>query len=352
MSEFDAARGPLVTVLLPCYNAEAYLDATLQSLRQQTYPNLEILAIDDGSTDGTAAILAAAAAQDPRVRLCPNQGNQGLIRTLNRGLDLANGELIARMDADDIAVPQRIARQVAYFKEHPDTDVLCSDVTYIDQHGAFLSDPYPYRFNERVLRFFSFFLNPLCHPTVMGRRDVLRACRYSEDAPHSEDFELWLRMIHEGRVLRNLPERLLRFRCAAGSVSHRHAEQQIATFMNFTREAIQAYYGITVSESVQRILLNRMIPGEVRGTDLRQALDCFRDMFDNYVERERLGPADRRLLRDFADRHLANVLLHAYKRSSSEDPARWIAVSNTLPLCGRRTGWSALAGTMIERLRR
>lgn len=338
----------LVTVLLPCYNAEGFLRPALDSVLGQTYKNLELLVIDDGSTDSTAEILAEYAAQDSRIRLSPNKHNRGLIHTLNRGIELATGSLIARMDADDIALPRRIEAQVTYFLEHPETEVLCTDYSYIGMTGQFLSDPYPYHFSHRTLRFFTFFLNPLCHPTVMGHREIFLKYRYSEHALHSEDFELWSRMVQEGVVIRNLPERLLLFRCTTGSVSQRHAEIQVATFFDTTKIAIENYFGVQLNAEVHRILINRMSHGQVHSADVKVALAFLRQMQDDYIRREELDHCDRVLIAEFVDRHVLNILIHSYKRSSNTDSTYEYVLRRLMLLLVRRPAF--VIGDLLARI--
>jgi len=323
--DHSSLERPLVTVLLPCYNAQGFLRSTLESVLGQTYANLEVLAIDDGSQDGTAQILAEYAARDRRVRLAPNEGNHGLIYTLNRGVWLARGSLIARMDADDIALPHRIEQQVRYFSRRPDTEVLSSDCSYVGMNGQLLFHSVPYRFSSRALRFLLFFVNPLCHPTVMGRREIFLEHPYSEHAVHTEDFELWHRMVEQGVTIRNLPERLLWFRANSGSVSHRHEQDQVALFLRTSATAIERYFGLRLEPDVHRVLTNRMLHGMVRGADLKSALRLFRHMKREYVDREKLNRGDAALIEDFANRHLFNILLHGYRRSSGEDPGRGLA---------------------------
>lgn len=343
---------PLVTVLLPCYNAHDFLPPALDSVLGQTYKNLEILAIDDGSNDPTAEILAEYAARDSRIRLSPNQRNLGVIHTLNRGVELAAGTLIARMDADDIALSHRIEAQVAYFWKYPETELLCTDYSYIGMKGQLLPNPYSYHFSERVLRFFTFFLNPLCHPTVMGRRATFLKHRYSEHAPHSEDFELWNRMVLEGVVIRHLPERLLRFRCTVGSVSQRNEEQQTATFLRTTKNAIEQYFRVRISPEIHRVLVNRMSHGTVHGTDVKAALSLFRQMKHEYCRREGLDRSDKTLISDFSDCHVLNMLVHSYKRSSSTDSARGYALRQLIPLAARYPALVSLLARIRENIRR
>src|SRR5436190_1597301 len=115
---------PLVTVLLPCYNGELYIEEAVRSMMNQTYSNLEILIIDDFSSDNSNSILTRLATEDKRIRLVRNESNLKLIKTLNKGLGLATGIYIARMDADDISLPERIEKQMNFMLANPDMD-LC-----------------------------------------------------------------------------------------------------------------------------------------------------------------------------------------------------------------------------------
>jgi glycosyltransferase involved in cell wall biosynthesis len=349
VTEGQSSSQPLVTVLLPCYNAEKFLAAALDSILGQTYRNLDVLAIDDGSRDATSQMLARYANQDRRVRLEPNDKNLGLIATLNRGVSIARGTLLARMDADDIAMPRRIEEQVRYFARHPTTELLSTDVSYIRENGELLFNPSPNRFSSRVLRFLMFFLNPICHPTVMGRRAVFERFPYSSAALHTEDLELWSRMLDHGVVFRQIPQRLLRFRPNIGSVSARNEEQQTEVFLRISADAIARYFDIRLEPGVHRILTARMLHGLVRGAELSIALERFDQMRRVYSERERLGRGDRALLARFADRHLANILHRSYARSSTEDPARSVAARGIGRLALRRP--AALVAQAVERMR-
>jgi glycosyltransferase involved in cell wall biosynthesis len=131
--------GPLVSIILPVFNAGAYLRPAVNSVSRQTYDNIEILAIDDGSTDGSGAVLTDLASRDSRIRVT-SQENRGLIRTLNDALARAQGSLIARMDADDICLPTRIAEQVESFEQNPDL-ALCGTTHHLLFRPGWLLNP-------------------------------------------------------------------------------------------------------------------------------------------------------------------------------------------------------------------
>src|SRR5688500_4585887 len=126
---------PLVSVILPAYNAEPFLEESIKSILAQTHSNLEVIIINDGSTDGTFATMQRMAAADPRVKVVDNGKNLGLIATLNKGLDLATGDFIARQDGDDISHPQRFEKQLQFFQSHEEVGLVGSAMEIIDEQG-------------------------------------------------------------------------------------------------------------------------------------------------------------------------------------------------------------------------
>ncbi len=219
---------------MPVRNGGSYLVPAVRSLLDQSFADFELLAIDDGSIDGSASRLASLAAGDRRVRLLRNPG-RGLVAALNFGLAEARGELVARMDADDVALPRRFERQVAFLDSHPEVAVLGTAVDVIDHAGRVVDridyPTSPAEIEARLLdRRRVEWSCAHAHPSVMARLDVVRAAGgYRAVFRHAEDYDLWQRLAERHR-LANLPDRLLRYRSHAGQVSRRHAaEQRFAT---------------------------------------------------------------------------------------------------------------------------
>ena len=206
------------------HNGRPYLREAVDSILRQLLGDFEFLVIDDASADGSVEDLAAP--NDPRVRLVRNERNLGLTRSLNDGLELATGKYVARMDADDVAEPQRLARQAAFLDAHPEVGVLGSARTLIDEHGAFVAHAPAPQTDVRI-RWKCLLGNPFAHPAVMLRREVLEThgLRYDESFRTAQDYDLWSRMLQHTRG-HNLPGALLSYRLRNG-VSRVHKPEQL-----------------------------------------------------------------------------------------------------------------------------
>lgn len=216
---------PRITVAMSVYNNAPYLPFAIDSICAQSFDDFEFLIVNDGSSDDSGAIIDRAASTDSRIHPI-HQANAGLIVSLNRMIDEARGDIIARMDGDDIALPERFARQIAYLDAHPQIGVLGTGCTCIDEDGK----PHPYRFENVVSteEILDDLKNgpPLCHPSVMMRREIVRAVGgYHRAYRHCEDYDLWLRL-SERVPMANLPDRLLHYRQSESQVSNRHAYVQ------------------------------------------------------------------------------------------------------------------------------
>jgi len=216
---------PRVSVVMAVRDGAAFLAPAVESILAQNFSEFELIVVDDGSADGTPALLAEFAARDRRVRVL-TQSPAGLITALNHGIAAAAAALIARMDADDIAKPERLARQVDVLAARPEVAVVGSAVELIDRRGKTLRIRQPPTEAEAVRAALPR-ANCIAHPTVMMRRDtVVAAGGYRHAFVDAEDYDLWLR-IAERHDLINLPEPLLLYREHAGQLTWRDPEQRI-----------------------------------------------------------------------------------------------------------------------------
>ncbi|MHB8170330.1 MAG: glycosyltransferase family 2 protein [Thermincolia bacterium] len=216
------SKNPKVTVLMPVYNGEKYLGQAIESILAQTFTDLELLIINDGSTDGSKEIIESY--EDSRIRLVNNEGNLKLIATLNKGFELAQGEYIARMDCDDISLPDRLAKQVAFMEAHPQVGVCGTWAHKIDSSGKIVGKLKRPAGNK--LEKFLWCPSPIIHPTAIIRNTVFKTLRYDQAYRDAEDYELWLR-VSKVTKLYNLKEYLLLYRVHPASVTSVHRDVQL-----------------------------------------------------------------------------------------------------------------------------
>lgn len=219
---------PIISVLLPVYNAERYLRTAIESVLVQTYDNFELLVLDDGSDDNSLSILREYETKDDRVRIISRE-NKGLAVTLNQLISEASGKYLARMDADDICLPQRFEKQVAFLDSHPNHVVVGTRILLIDDEGlplATMIDKFSHtEIKDDLLKG----VIALCHPATMLRADEIRAVGgYNTELQCAQDYDLWLRVSERGK-LANLPEALVKYRQHLSSIGYTKRAGQLHT---------------------------------------------------------------------------------------------------------------------------
>lgn len=241
-------NNPLVSIVLPMYNAAEYIKECVDSILMQTYSDFELLIIDDGSTDDSIQLVETY--KDSRIRLIKNEHNY--IASLNLGLKESCGRYIARMDADDRMKPQRIERQAEIMESMSEIIICCSHVQRLG--GTEL-------FNAGIKGKFKYFKqlllvgNFICHPSVMMRKDFLEEhkIRYLQGYPYAEDYKLWTEIANIGGKIYVIEDPLLEYRISINQVSRIHKEEQVNVALKIRNEH-----------------LNNLIENE--GAELRQDL--------------------------------------------------------------------------------
>ena len=224
---------------MPVYNAAAYVRQAAASILGQTFADFEFIVIDDGSTDDSRDILAGLAAADPRLRLV-SRPNTGYTRALNEALSLARGTYVARMDADDVALPDRLRQQVDYLRAHPEAVLVGSRIMTIDPYGIPLYEPDHCLDHEGIERQLLDGVGwAIVHPAaMMVRQAVADLGGYRPEMEPSEDLDLFLRLAERGRIA-NLPTVLLHYRQHVKSVNHTRTAAQQAAARRIVAEAYQ-----------------------------------------------------------------------------------------------------------------
>jgi glycosyltransferase involved in cell wall biosynthesis len=246
----------MVTVLMPVYNAGAHLAEAIESILGQTCGDFEFLIINDGSTDGSRELIQRYC--DTRIRLVENERNSGLVFTLNRGLSMARGKYIVRMDQDDHSLPHRLETQVHFMEKHPEVAVCGSWMRYV---GDAPSIEVTYPTDHEAICCGMLFINPMGHPTVILRTESFRRSgfQYDCEAEFAEDFDLWQRCSGQLR-LANIAEVLLLYRISSSSMTHKHTQRLARTVGQiFSRQL--AKLGISTDDAI--LEFHRTIGNEI-----------------------------------------------------------------------------------------
>jgi hypothetical protein len=256
----EAVTTPAVSVVVPTYNAAPYVREALASVLAQDFTEFELLVIDDGSTDGTAAVLQEFAA-DPRVRLLRNERNMGLIATLHRAYGKCSAPLIARMDSDDVCEPTRFRRQVQFLRSHPDVSLVGGAIRFF---GNVAPNVFSFPLTHEGIRPAMLFYCPLAHPALMFRRELVASglLRYDDAFKHAEDYHLWSRLLLKARAA-NLPEVVLHYRLHAQQVSSDSSDKQYQASLRVRGQMLQEAGALPTDEEVElheSVILEKPLP--------------------------------------------------------------------------------------------
>ncbi|MDO5758872.1 MAG: glycosyltransferase family 2 protein [Rhodobacterales bacterium] len=304
MFDITLPPDPQVSVLLAVYNGRPYLEAALRSIMDQSLKEIEIVVVDDASTDDTPAVLAQLAAEDPRIRVETLSQNCGPARARNWALDLVRAPLVAIMDADDIAYPERLAVQKRFMDAHPDIILCGTSIRQIDADGTHIRTSRRPR-DAVCCRWLSRFAPPLMHPTYMFRYTgaLMPLPKYNPDFPVAQDYEFLIRLLGHGDVV-GLGDVLLDYRVHGTSITGKNWSLQ----KQKAREISMDYCEAELSKSV-RDGLNPFWNAYFLG-DITPKTDIFSGLRRMLTEDLRRYPDHRAWLQ----RQTAQIALAALKR--------------------------------------
>lgn len=216
---------PDISVIMSVYNGEEYLREAVESVINQTYKNWELIIINDCSTDFTPEILSDLASKDDRIKVYTNEVNLKLPSSLNKAISLCSGKYIARMDADDICLPERLEKQYKFMEENSDVSLSsCRFMTV--KKGVYASGGAGGRCDSNALKAMLLVSNPILHPGVFARQEVMKELGYDTTLTCTEDLELWTRMAANNYKLRILPECLMIYRLHDKQITSTTLERQ------------------------------------------------------------------------------------------------------------------------------
>jgi glycosyltransferase involved in cell wall biosynthesis/SAM-dependent methyltransferase len=252
---------PLVSIIMPIYNAEKFLKPAIDSCLNQSYQNLEIIVVDDGSTDKTAEICKEYT-DHKFFHYVKNETNQGLIFSLNKAVSLSHGQFIARMDQDDIALPYKIQKQVQYMMEHPEVEALGTDVVLMADSDEMLGKPRQLLTNDSAIEWAIISTCPLHHPTVIFNRTLLSEKKFSEelyakDQHYAEDLGLWSKILLQNKKIQVLKEPLLLYRKHSHSMSTIYKTPQLNGSIDIARNYALQKWGIKIGEHFLKSIRTR-----------------------------------------------------------------------------------------------
>lgn len=216
---------PEISVIMSVYNGETYLREAIESVINQTFESWELIIINDCSTDSTGEILSEFASKDERIKVHPNEVNLRLPTSLNKAISLCSGKYIARMDADDICLPDRLQKQYKFMEENQ--DVALSSCRFMTvKNGVYMSGGAGGRCDNAALRAMLLVANPILHPGVIAKAEVMKKFNYDTTLTCTEDLELWTRMAMENQKIEILPECLLIYRLHDKQITSTTLERQ------------------------------------------------------------------------------------------------------------------------------
>jgi len=296
-------KNPRVSVLMSVYNGERYLREAVESILDQTFADFEFIIVDDGSTDNTWQILQSYAASEPRIVLVQNETNVGVPGSLNRGLGLARGQYIARMDADDVSLPERLAKQVAFLDEHDEVGVVGCAIHVIDADGS-PTRVKRYPTMHGPLMWALCFSTSLAHPTAVFRKAVVeRVGGYDNALVANQDRDLWQRLSSVTHFA-NLPDVYLLYRRHPHKVSRRYADTQARNSAKAGQRMMARILGYEVPfEICYDIRLGRFETAD----DAVQTVRIIRSLYDTFMAKESLSIPEKRAIRRDAAQRLVSL---------------------------------------------
>lgn len=265
MKENSKSGSPLVSVIIPAYNAERFVERAVRSIMTQTYENLEILICDDCSEDRTFDILKKLAADDKRIVLLKNERNLQIVATLNKMVGLAKGEYIARMDADDISLPERIEMQLKFMEKNPDYGICGTYARFINEDNFVIGKSRVPHLNNDIQIFLNFD-SPFVHPSVIIRAEILKANHYDKNYQYCEDFELWHRVLRVTKGY-NLNTFLFCYRISKSSISHKTESAKVQKQLSETlslNSNVRNIYKIKNTMAASRLYVQLIQRGKIK----------------------------------------------------------------------------------------
>lgn len=234
---------PMISCIMPVYNAEKYLRVAIDSILNQTYKDFELIIINDGSTDKSAEIIKSY--DDPRIIYSENESNLKLIKTLNKGIDMARGSYISRMDSDDQAIETLFEEEIDAFKRHGDVGIINVLTNHMSEDGIKIRPNLLIgKMSKEALPIVNNFQNMISHPGVMVKASLIKKYKYLDNdlVVHFEDLDLWCRMFEDGISCYTINKRLLNYRESKNSINSKYGVERYSRNLKYNQIYIKRRY--------------------------------------------------------------------------------------------------------------
>ena len=293
---------PEISVIMSVYNGEDYLEEAIDSVINQTFKDWELIIINDCSTDGTEEILNKYKEKDERIVVSPNEVNLKLPSSLNKAIDLAKGKYIARMDADDICLPDRLKKQYEFMESNPDIDLSsCRFMTL--KNGTVSSGGGGGRWDRDAINALLLFTNPILHPGVIGKSEMLKKLKYDTSLTCTEDLEIWTRVAKEGYKMMIQGEYLMLYRLHDKQITETTKNRQYKEVVKIQKEYFDALLE-KMSEEQEEFYIS--------GIYFRDKIDI--DKFCSYYKWIKKANKKKKAFREEALDYALFEILAEYKR--------------------------------------
>lgn len=306
---------PKVTVLMPVYNGENYLREAIDSILNQSFKEFEFLIINDRSTDNSLQIIEAY--RDPRIRLFNNKTNLKLVATLNKGLNLARGEYVARMDADDISLPGRLKAQVKFLDTHPEVGILGTNVELIDDSGGYFTNfkAQPQPSDPALVRWTLFYRCCINHPTVMVRKSVYKHIGgYRSQFLYAEDYDLWLRAVQRTKIA-NLQKVLVKVRKHENNITIKYNREHHQSAAAAVQKSILEFIGSEVTFKTVRSLRDKS--SIASRAEIFDVIGLILRLYGEFVKKVELSSSERMKIHINAFSMIGRTCVSCWKRNTA-----------------------------------
>jgi glycosyltransferase involved in cell wall biosynthesis len=307
-----------VSVIIPCFNVEKYIENGIQSIINQTYKNLEIICLDDGSTDNSLNILNNLSKSDSRIRIYQNYNNLGLVATLNKLVSLSTCEILVRMDPDDISLPHRIEKLIEVYNANL-CDIVSSDYSFIDSNGNFINQKkLSLLRTKNGLIYTTFFNSPIPHPQTLIKKNILLKYPYDENFTSAEDYNLWANiLLNENFKINIIDEILYHYRINPEGISNLSSETQIENHVKIAKFFLKGTFNINIDNMNFWLIAKKKY--DFVNTDKQQLLSSISDVsmiYKRFVKHKNLEKEEIREVKNYTAQYLIYLYFTVFKECS------------------------------------